>query len=66
MRTQLMYMEHRVEVGSGSVTANQRTTLDEYIGDGWRVFATHAVVDRDRYPSIIYVLVTDVELDDDE
>ena len=65
MRTQSMYMEHEVYLRSPQ-TEGQRDTLDSLLGDEWRVFATHAVTDPDGNAAVIYVLVQDVELDDDD
>ena len=65
MRTQPMYMELSVWVDQPD-TPYQREDLDKAIGRGWRVFATHAIIDSSNDVSVIYVLVQDVELEYDD
>ena len=65
MRTQPMYMELFVWIDQPD-TPHQREDLDKAIGRGWRVFTTHAIIDKDSDIGVVYVLVQDVELDDDD
>jgi len=60
-----MYTEHFVWIDQPD-TGLQQEGLDILIGKGWRVFATHAVIDKVGDMAVVYVLIQDVELDDDD